>query len=109
MKSNKAIRSNKPAPKLKDLTPRKNAKGGTNKPIPGVDIFVKREPPCWVAREVYGAENREWMQFRGWLLGSGRSEFIAFYKLNGAEISRKIASQPKIKELIRHLMDAVKG
>lgn len=61
------------------------------------------------AREVYGAENPEWLQFRDWLLGSGRSEFIDFYKANGAEISRKIASQPKIKALIRHLMDAVKG
>ena len=80
----------------KDLKPKKDPKGG---PSPAF---------CWVAREVYGEENPLWRQFRTWLLGSGQPEFVEFYKAHGAEIAREIASQPKTKELIRHLMDAAK-
>ena len=83
-------------PKAKDLKPKKDPKGG---PMPYL---------CWVAREVYGEENPLWQQFRTWLLGSAQPEFVEFYKANGAEIAREIASQPKTKELIRHLMDAAK-
>jgi len=123
MKTKTPVSTKKHSVTLKDLTTKKNPKGGApcspspldktgkgcaNNPIPGVDIIV-RSRPCWVAREVYGAENPEWMQFRDWLLGSGPSEFVRFYKANGAAIAREIASQPKTKELIRHLMDAVKG
>ena len=80
----------------KDLKPKKDPKGG---PVPCA---------CWVAREVYGEENPMWQQFRTWLLGSAQPEFVEFYKANGAEIALEIASQPKTKELIRHLMDAAK-
>ena len=80
----------------KDLKPKKDPKGG---PTPNF---------CWVAREVYGAENPLWQQFRTWLLGSAQPEFVKFYKANGAEIAHEIAGQPKTKELIRHLMDAAK-
>jgi len=88
--------TNKPAA-AKDLKPKKDPKGG---PKPSF---------CWVAREVYGLKNPAWLQFRDWLLGSGRAEFVSFYKTNGAEIAREIESQPKVKELIRHLMDAAKS
>jgi hypothetical protein len=80
----------------KDLQPKKDPKGG-----PWTKV-------CWVAREVYGVENPAWSQFRDWLLGSGPTEFVSFYKANGAEIAREIEGQPKVKELIRHLMDAAK-
>ena len=124
MKTKTPVSTKKHSVTLKDLTTKKNPKGGapcspspldkTGKggainPIPGVDIIVRKERPCWVAREVYGVENPEWQQFRDWLLGSGSSKFVTFYKANGAAIAHEIATQPKTKELIRHLMDAVKG
>jgi hypothetical protein len=106
MKTKTAVSTKKQSVALKDLKTRKNPKGGASDPVPGIDV-VARKKPCWVAREVYGAENPAWRQFRDWLLGSGSAEFVNFYKTNGAEISREIARQPKTKELIRHLMDAV--
>jgi hypothetical protein len=64
---------------------------------------------CWVAREVYGQNNPEWIAFRSWLLGSGSPEFVQFYKNHGPDIAREISTQPRVKELIRHLMNAAKG
>jgi hypothetical protein len=64
---------------------------------------------CWVAQECYGKDGPEWTQFRDWLLSSGHPEFVEFYRQNGEEIARAISGQPKVKELIRHLMDAAKG
>ncbi len=64
---------------------------------------------CWVAREVYGHDNPEWTKFRDWMLGSGDTEFIDFYKQNGESIAREISGSPKVKELVRRLMDAAKG
>lgn len=64
---------------------------------------------CWVAREVYGSDNPEWTQFRDWLLGSGSPEFVEFYRQNGEAIAAEISSRPNVKQLVRHLMDAIKG
>ena len=103
-------KSKAPVASTKELTPKKLAK-----PVVAKDLKPKKDPKggpwldsCWVAREVYGEENPMWQQFRTWLLGSAQPEFVEFYKANGAEIAHEIASQPKTKELIRHLMDAAK-
>lgn len=64
---------------------------------------------CWVARAAYGEDNPEWMNFRDWLLASGRTEFVEFYRQNGEAVAREIAGSPNVKQFIRHLMDAAKG
>ncbi len=83
--------------------------GSGGAPAPASGLATQPYFFCWVARAAYGEDNPEWMNFRDWLLGSGRTEFVEFYRHNGEAVAREIAGSPNVKQLIRHLMDAAKG
>lgn len=68
-------------------------------PTPGV--------PCWVAREVYGVSNPRWMHFSYWLFTASPLWFVDLYLKYGQRFAKWISGKPRIKSIVRRLMDVV--
>ena len=64
-------------------------------------------PVCWVAREVYGADNPKWLDFRRVLMAKGSDRLLARYLIKGPAIAEKIAKNPARKAEYREVMDAM--
>lgn len=60
---------------------------------------------CWVAREVYGAENPRWLTFREWMLTKAPRWLRMFYLKHGPNIATWIRDKPRVKSAIRRAMD----
>ena len=61
---------------------------------------------CWVAREVYGADNPKWLQFREWMLTEASDILRNYYIEYGERIAEWIRNKPRIKAIIRKWMDS---
>jgi hypothetical protein len=61
---------------------------------------------CWVAREVYGAENPKWTQFRDWMLNNASDDFVDAYIQHGPKVAEFISDKPELKGMIRSWMDS---
>lgn len=59
---------------------------------------------CWVAREVFGDDNK-WKVFRLWLLSDSPSWFFKLYEKHGEAFAEYIKDKPLLKSLIRHWMN----
>lgn len=65
---------------------------------------------CWVAREVYGNNNPEWMIFREWMVEEAPSWLLQIYIKYGEKIAKFIRNKPVLKRLIKLWMDSkIKG
>lgn len=64
-------------------------------------------PWCWVAREVYGADSPKWLAFRDWLLGSAPRWLLRLYGRHGEAFADWLSDKPRIKSVVRRLMDMV--
>jgi len=62
---------------------------------------------CWVAREVYGADNPRWLLFRAWLMTAAPGWLRETYLAHGEEFAAWIHDKPVLKAGIRMLMEAV--
>ncbi len=60
---------------------------------------------CWVAREVYGAHNPKWKQFRAWMLTKAPKWMLNLYLKHGPEIAEFIKERPTVKYMLRVWMD----
>ena len=60
---------------------------------------------CWVAREVYGANNPDWKKFREWLLNDSPGWFQKLYNKYGEQFAKFISDKPRIKSIIRKWMN----
>jgi transposase len=60
---------------------------------------------CWVAREVYGEDNPNWLKFRHWMLNNSPIWFIKLYFNYGERFAKFIEDKPRIKSIIRGWMD----
>ena len=60
---------------------------------------------CWVAREVYGVDNPQWLMFREWLYLKAPKWFFNLYARHGEKFALFISNKPKIKNLIRKWMN----
>ena len=60
---------------------------------------------CWVAREVYGARNPRWLQFRQWVIHKSPNWFFRLYAKYGERFAEFISNKPLIKKFIRKWMD----
>lgn len=63
--------------------------------------FVK----CWVAREVYGNDNPQWLLFRAWLTEDAPRWFHDLYVRFGERFARWVSDKPKLKSVIKKFMD----
>lgn len=61
---------------------------------------------CWVAREVYGADNPKWLNFREWMLNHSPKWFRNLYIKYGERFAAWVSDKPRIKSFIRFWMDA---
>ncbi len=60
---------------------------------------------CWVAREVYGPSDTNWVKFRIWMRENAPSWLYEMYVKHGKSFARFISDKPKIKYIIRYFMD----
>jgi hypothetical protein len=60
---------------------------------------------CYVAREVYGEQNPEWMEFRSWLFSMASDRRFARYASHGKKIAAWIHTRPDWKNRLRSWMD----
>lgn len=81
--------------------------GGTLGGIGGLLGGVAQVAPlfCWVAREVYGADNPRWIRVRDWMLTRAPESLRAFYGEYGERVAADIADKPALKAKIRDLFD----
>ena len=61
---------------------------------------------CWVAREVYGITNPQWLLFRSWLLGDAPTWFRNLYINRGESFAQWLSHNSWLKPAIRTWMDA---
>jgi len=61
---------------------------------------------CWVAREVYGADNPKWLLFRTWLLEDAPAWFRVLYLHHGESFARWLRNKPRVKAVVRRWMNA---
>ncbi|KKN09535.1 hypothetical protein LCGC14_1045620 [marine sediment metagenome] len=61
---------------------------------------------CWVAREVYGEDNKKWIVFWTWLNFKAPKWFSKLYMCHGERFAKWISDKPKIKWVIRKWMDS---
>ena len=52
---------------------------------------------CWVAREVYGAHNPAWLDFRQWMFSSAPKWFFKLYLTFGERFANFISNKPRLK------------
>jgi hypothetical protein len=64
---------------------------------------------CWVAREVYGAHNPAWLDFRHWMFSSAPKWFFKLYLTFGERFANFISNKPRLKARIRLWMDTKIG
>lgn len=61
---------------------------------------------CWVAREVYGEDNPDWLLFRKWLFSRAPVWLLNKYIEYGERIAKFISNKKRIKALLRMWMDS---
>ena len=73
----------------------------------GQGLGAMRTPGgCWVAREVYGASDPKWLEFREWLFDWAPAWFRKAYLKYGERVAAVIRKAPFLKAVIRPFMDA---
>jgi hypothetical protein len=60
---------------------------------------------CWVAREIYGADNPRWLMFRYWLFNEGPTWFKVIYLTFGEWFAKYIKDKPSLKSRIKTWME----
>lgn len=61
---------------------------------------------CWVAREVMGESNPQWLLFRHWMLNIGPKWFLKLYLKHGESFAKWIHNKPVLKSIIRVWMES---
>ena len=72
----------------------------------GLGNMVSFKPICWVAREVYGADNPMWLLFRHWVLNESPGWFKRAYIKHGQRFAGWLSKNEWLKPSIRKWMDS---
>jgi hypothetical protein len=62
---------------------------------------------CWVAREVYGVENKKWTEFRSWLISESPDWLYNAYATEGERYAEFISDKPVLKAVTKFAMNTV--
>ena len=62
---------------------------------------------CWGARECYGPDNPKWIDFRSWMFREAPDWLFNTYMKYGERFAKFISNKPKVKSVIRWMMDKV--
>jgi hypothetical protein len=60
---------------------------------------------CWVAREVFGNENPQWLAFYDWKESKAPKWFKKLYDSFGERFAKFISNKPRLKKLIKTWME----
>jgi hypothetical protein len=72
-----------------------------------IGTYAGLKAGCWVAREVYGNENPEWMVFRQWLFTEAPKWLCELYMEEGERFAKFISDKPLLKFIVKKAMDIV--
>jgi hypothetical protein len=61
---------------------------------------------CWVAREVYGSTNPDWLTFREWMVNEAPAWLRNIYIKYGQQFADFIKDKPRVKWFIKLWMDS---
>lgn len=61
---------------------------------------------CWAAREVFGADDPKWLQFRRWLLEDAPEKLRKWYFHNGEAMAAALKATPEEKVWVREFMES---
>lgn len=61
---------------------------------------------CWVAREVYGRMNPDWLTFREWMVNEAPAWLRNIYIKYGKQLAAFIKDKPRVKWFIKLWMDS---
>ena len=61
---------------------------------------------CWIAREIFGADNPKWLVFREWLFTRAPKWLLRLYLKYGERVALWLHGKDRIKAVIRRWMDA---
>ncbi len=61
---------------------------------------------CWIAREVYGANNPTWLVFREWLFTQAPKWLLAAYLKHGERVADWLRDKELLKTIVRKWMDS---
>ena len=100
------IRSNRIQQENADRAAKAQEKAGL---YAGIGAIVGAAAKCWVAREVYGADNAKWVFFRDWLESEAPAWLDELYEQEGERFAKFISNKPIIKSVVRKFMDFVVG
>lgn len=64
---------------------------------------------CWVAREVYGADNPRWLMFREWMFNDSPGWLFKLYAKFGERFANWLKGNAWLKPAIRKFMDSKIG
>jgi hypothetical protein len=62
---------------------------------------------CWLAREVYGAENTKWQDFRDWMIKHAPENLRNGYLEHGPLLAWRVSQLPRLKARLREAMDNI--
>lgn len=62
---------------------------------------------CWVAREVYGENNANWVFFRDWLESDAPRWLDELYEQEGERFANFIHDKPLLKKAVKSVMDFI--
>jgi hypothetical protein len=62
---------------------------------------------CWVAREVYGENNANWVFFRDWLESDAPRWLDELYEQEGERFANFIHDKPILKKAVKSVMDFI--
>jgi hypothetical protein len=65
---------------------------------------------CWVAREVFGIDNPQWLEFYDWKEFKAPKWFKKLYDSFGERFAKFISNKPRVKKIIKTWMeDKIRG
>lgn len=82
-----------------------NARNANTQAAVGTALTVAPLLFCWAAREVYGAQDPRWLQFRHWLLNFAPAKLRRWYVNHGPRWAERLHNHPPAKATVRRWMD----
>ncbi|MFM7109151.1 MAG: hypothetical protein ACKOZU_11255 [Planctomycetaceae bacterium] len=83
--------------------------GGVQNAGMGIGGAQGGNPFCWVAREVYGAHDPRWVEFRTWMTVDAPRWLRDGYAVHGEAVADWLHDRPAARRLVRAGMDAAIG
>ena len=77
----------------------------TNKLIQDIVKNIVGGMGCWVAREIYGADNPKWLVARDYILNHASDELRDAYLTNGPALAARVKADPSLKAELKPIFD----